>query len=72
MWIRFADKAEYEDNIPKLNSIIADSDGNDSVIIYCTTENQRIALPKSQSVKVTSELLMSLRETFGEKNVETT
>ncbi len=72
LWIRFADKAEYEDNIPKLNSIIADSDGNDSVIIYCTKENQRIALPKSQSVKVTSELLMSLRETFGEKNVETT
>ena len=72
LWIRFADKAEYEDNIPKLNSIIADSDGNDSVIIYCTKENQRIALPKSQSVKVTSELLMSLREIFGEKNVETT
>lgn len=72
LWIRFADKAEYEENIPKLNSIIADSDGNDSVIIYCTKENQRIALPKSQSVKVTSELLMSLRETFGEKNVETT
>ena len=72
LWIRFADKAEYEENIPKLNSIIADSDGNDSVIIYCTKENQRIALPKSQSVKVTSELLMSLREMFGEKNVETT
>lgn len=72
LWIRFADKAEYEENIPKLNSIIADSDGNDSVIIYCTKENQRIALPKSQSVKVTSELLMSLREIFGEKNVETT
>lgn len=72
LWIRFADKAEYEGNIPKLNSIIADSDGNDSVIIYCTKENQRIALPKSQSVKVTSELLMSLREMFGEKNVETT
>ena len=72
LWIRFADKAEYEENIPKLNSIIADSDGNDSVIIYCTKENQRIAMPKSQSVKVTSELLMSLREMFGEKNVETT
>lgn len=72
LWIRFADKTEYEENIPKLNSIIADSDGNDSVIIYCTKENQRIALPKSQSVKVTSGLLMSLREMFGEKNVETT
>lgn len=72
LWIRFSDMEEYVNRQEELTNIIKNSDGKDTVIIYCTKENKRIALPPSQSVKVTSELLSELRNIFGEKNVETT
>ncbi|MDD3238859.1 MAG: DNA polymerase III subunit alpha [Lachnospira sp.] len=72
MWIRFSDMEEYVDKKEELSNIIKDSDGKDTVIIYCAKENKKIALPDSQGIKVTSELLSQLRNIFGEKNVETT
>lgn len=72
LWIRFSDMEEYVNRQEELTDVIKNSDGKDTVIIYCTKENKRIALPPSQSIKVTSELLSELRSIFGEKNVETT
>ena len=72
LWIRFADMEEYVSKQELLLNTIKESDGKDSVIIYCTKENKRLQLPASQSVKVTSEMLGELRNIFGEKNVETT
>ena len=56
----------------ELNDILYNSDGKDSVIIYCTKENKRIALPASRTVQVNSELLMKLKGLYGDKNVTTT
>ncbi|MDO5402961.1 MAG: DNA polymerase III subunit alpha [Eubacteriales bacterium] len=72
LWIRFADMEEYVSKQELLLNTIKESDGKDTVIIYCTKENKRLQLPASQSVKVTSEMLGELRSVFGEKNVETT
>lgn len=72
LWIRFASLEEYYNNKEKLNELMHDSDGNDTVIIYCTQEKQRITLPSSQNVSVSSELLYNLKRIFGEKNIATT
>lgn len=72
LWVRFESEAEYELCRQKLFASLDISDGNDSVIIYCTKENKRIQLPASRNVKVSAELLSHLRALFGKKNVETT
>lgn len=72
LWIRFADEKEYDKAKEKLFGMIADSDGNDSIVIYTVAENKRTVLPQSHNIKITAELVASLRSVFGEKNVETT
>lgn len=72
LWVRFADEKEYDKAKEKLFGMIADSDGNDSVVIYTVAENKRTVLPQSHNIKITAELVASLRSVFGEKNVETT
>ena len=72
LWIRFESEEEYQSKQSELNDILYNSDGKDSVIIYCTKENKRIALPASRTVQVNSELLMKLKGLYGDKNVTTT
>ncbi|MGN0318185.1 MAG: DNA polymerase III subunit alpha [Lachnospira sp.] len=72
LWIRFEEKAAYEARKEELLKELSQSDGTDTVIIYCTKENSRETLPDSKTVKVTPELLARLRQLFGSKNIETT
>lgn len=72
LWLRFDSLAEYETHSDELTDIFKESDGKDTVTIYCVAEKQRIALPQSQCVKVTSDLLYILKSKYGEKNVATT
>lgn len=72
LWLRFDSLAEYETHRDELTDIFKESDGKDTVTIYCVAEKQRIALPQSQCVKVTSDLLYILKSKYGEKNVATT
>jgi len=72
LWIRFASLDEYNNNKDKLNELMHDSDGKDVVVIYCAQEKQRITLPSSQNVRVSSDLLYNLKKVFGEKNIATT
>ena len=72
LWLRFDSLAEYETHRDELTDIFKESDGKDTVTIYCVAEKQRIVLPQSQCVKVTSDLLYILKSKYGEKNVATT
>ena len=72
LWLRFDSLAQYEACRDDLFDILNESDGKDTVTIYCVAEKQRIALPPSQCVKVSSELLYILKNKYGEKNVATT
>ena len=72
LWLRFANVSEYEAVKERLFDMIKDSDGQDTVVIYCAEEKKRIILPSSQNVRVSSELLYNLRKEFGDKNVATT
>ena len=72
LWLRFDSLAVYEEHREELFDILKESDGRDTVTIYCVAEKQRIALPPSQCVRVSSDLLYILKNKYGEKNVATT
>lgn len=72
LWIRFASLSDYEDKKDELYGILYNSDGKDTVVIYCTKENKRLTLPVSRTIRVDSELIQKLQSMYGEKNVTTT
>lgn len=72
LWIRFASLSDYEDKKDELYGILYNSDGKDTVVIYCTKENKRLTLPASRTIMVDSELIQKLQAMYGEKNVTTT
>ena len=72
LWIRFASLSDYEDKKDELYGILYNSDGKDTVVIYCTKENKRLTLPASCTIRVDSELIQKLQSMYGEKNVTTT
>ena len=72
LWIRFASLSDYEDKKDELYGILYNSDGKDTVVIYCTKENKRLTLPASRTIRVDSELIQKLQAMYGEKNITTT
>ena len=69
-WIQFRNKQAYLEAEEILNSIIASSDGNSTVTIYCREEKQRKVLPRSQSILAEGETLEQLKQAFGADNVK--
>ncbi len=72
LWIKFASIEEYVQKEKVLSAILALSEGNDTVIIYCEKEKQQKKLPKNQNVKSDEQLLGSLKSAFGESNIKVT
>lgn len=70
LWIRFDNKAAYVESEEILNSILAGSDGNDEVIIYCAEEKIKKKLPRNMTVNANSGLLDVLYDRFSEKNIK--
>lgn len=68
-WVKFADKAAYEAAAEKLNEVIRQSDGNDTVVIYCEKEKAVKYMPKSMSVEADREFTAKLSALFSEENV---
>ena len=64
LWIRFASEEEYLKKAADLAEELKYSDGKDSIIIYCTKENKRIALPQSRNIRITPDILASLRAQY--------
>ncbi len=72
LWIKFASIEEYVQKEKVLSAILALSEGNDTVIIYCEKEKQQKKLSKNQNVKSDEQLLGSLKSAFGESNIKVT
>lgn len=70
LWIQFADLREYQESESELYRILMNSEGKDSVHIYLRKEKMKKTLPSSRNIRVSSELLESLYQKFGEKNVK--
>lgn len=70
LWIKFPNMAHYERESQQLLTLLAPSDGNDSVIIYIEDIKAMKKLPPGRNVSADRELLSSLTQSFGEKNVK--
>ena len=70
LWIQFPDKETYEKEVAGLYGILADSDGNDQVVLYIRAQKAMKRLPPSRSVRINSQLLEILNEKYGAGNVK--
>ena len=70
IWLQFATKEEYSAKEQVLMDILYDSDGNDEVVIYVANPKAIKRLGKNQTVKASEELINTLTNFLGEKNVK--
>ncbi|MBQ3515043.1 MAG: DNA polymerase III subunit alpha [Lachnospiraceae bacterium] len=70
VWIQFTNMEEYKEKEMKLNDILWEFPGNNPVVIYVREERKAKTLPFNLSVREDEELLQSLIQEFGEKNVK--
>ncbi len=68
--IYFRSKDEYLKQAEKLDSMLADSEGNDSVAIVCVQERIQKVLPANRNIRVEESLLERLRAEFGNECVK--
>lgn len=69
LWIKFADKQEYEARQQQVLDILRLSEGNDSVILYLEKERGKKVLPANWNVKAGTELINRLNGLVGERNI---
>ena len=70
IWFQFATMEEYKEKEKVLMDILRDSDGNDEVVIYVANPKAIKRLGKNNTVGVNEELLQTLIQFLGEKNVK--
>ena len=70
LWFQFATMEEYKEKEAVLMDILYDSDGSDEVVIYVANPKAIKRLGKNQTVGVNEELLNTLTQFLGEKNVK--
>ena len=70
LWIQFGTKQDYEQEEKKLFDLLADSDGNDSVVIYVRNPKAIKRLPANRNVRIDDVLLRKLWNRYGRDNVK--
>ena len=70
LWIQFPDKATFLDEEQIVYGYLADSDGDDEVMIYCAKERAVKKLPKNRNIGINEQILSRLKNHFGEKRVK--
>lgn len=69
IWLQFEDVDSYLAREKELLGLIADSDGNDDVVIFLRKTKNIKVLPPNRRVCASTELLEKLKAVFGEGNV---
>ena len=70
LWIQFPDKASYLENEQIVYGYLADSEGDDTVVIYCQAERAVKRLPRNKNIQINPQVLSRLMNHFGEKRVK--
>ena len=70
LWIQFPDKETFLDQEQIVYGYLADSDGNDEVVIYCAKEHVVKRMPKNRNIGINEQILSRLMNHFGEKRVK--
>ena len=70
LWIQFPDKAAYLDEEQIVNGYLADSEGDDEVVIYCAKERAVKRFPKNRNIRIDPQILSRLMNHYGESRVK--
>ena len=70
LWIQFPDKETYLEEEAVTYGYLADSEGNDEVVIYCEKEKVVKKLPANKNISINPQILSRLMNHFGEKRVK--
>ena len=70
LWIQFPDKFSYLENEQIVYGYLADSEGDDTVVIYCQAERAVKRLPRNKNIQINPQVLSRLMNHFGEKRVK--
>ena len=70
LWIAYPNKLSYMEDEAHLFDLLHDSEGGDSVVIYCRAERQVKRLPVGRNVQIEPVLLGRLKNYYGEDCVK--
>ena len=70
LWIQFKDKNEYMFKENELLEVIRNSDGNDTLIIYCKADKAKKVFPRNMRINADADMVNRLSEKYGEDNVK--
>ena len=70
LWLQFADKAAFLEDEDRIYDMLAGSDGNDQVVIFCKAERAVKRLPANRNVYAEPGLLSRLTNYLGESCVK--
>ena len=70
LWIKFKTRQEYEENVGELYKMLADSDGQDGVVIYIEDPKSMKQLPPNKNVNADEKLISELMGKFGNENIK--
>ncbi|MDO5406820.1 MAG: DNA polymerase III subunit alpha [Eubacteriales bacterium] len=70
LWLKFADKAEYDEKQKTVMDTLRMAEGADTVIIYLEKERARKVLPANWKVSAGKAMTEALMKILGEKNVK--
>ena len=68
--MQFEDKDSYDKNSERLFQLLADSDGNDEVILYLAKEKASKKLPANRNICANEKTLRTLYDFLGSDNVK--
>ena len=68
--IQFADKNAFIKEEAQLYKMLADSEGDNEVVIYCKAERAIKRLPRNKNIQIDSIILSRLTNYFGESDVK--
>ncbi|MBP3196618.1 MAG: DNA polymerase III subunit alpha, partial [Butyrivibrio sp.] len=70
VWLRFANKEQYEDKQAAIEKIISESDGKDEINIYLNETKQVKKLGKAFTIKADKYILEQFEQVLGKENVQ--
>lgn len=70
LWIQFPSKADFQEGEQIMYGYLADSEGDDEVVVYCQAERAVKRLPRNRNISINSQILGRLMNHYGEKRVK--
>ena len=69
LWIKFASMECFRKKESKMLQLLADSEGNDQVVIYIENPRAMKTLPPNRNVRADQSLVKLLMKEFGDENI---